>query len=128
MSLIETCKIPDGCLSVVMPAFNEEKTIEQVIATVLAEASVGELVVVDDASLDGTAQVVKRLAAADSRIRFFQHEKNRGKGGALATGFEQVSLPIVIIQDADAEYDPAEYNKLLAPICAGYADVVFGSR
>ena len=83
---------------------------------------------VDDGSRDGTWQQMQRLAATDARIRIFRHEVNRGKGAAVRTGIAEVQAGIVIIQDADLEYDPDEYPKLLAPILAGHAEVVFGTR
>jgi glycosyltransferase involved in cell wall biosynthesis len=118
----------EPCLSVVMPVFNEAATVADVIKTVLAQRPVQQLVVVDDASSDGTWEKMQPLATGDSRIKLVRHEVNQGKGAALRTGFAQVTAPIVIIQDADLEYDPAEYHRLLAPILSGNADVVFGSR
>ncbi|MEO7934280.1 MAG: glycosyltransferase family 2 protein [Chthoniobacterales bacterium] len=116
------------CLSVVMPAYNEEKTLAEVVAAVLAQTMVGELIIVDDASRDGTWGVLEKLATQDSRIKAYQHKTNAGKGAALRTGFENATQPYVLIQDADLEYDPGEYAKLLGPILRGRADVVFGSR
>lgn len=116
------------CLSVVMPAFNEEKTLAEVVHAVLAQPLVAELVVVDDASRDGTWQVMQTLAANEPRLQIFQHPINQGKGAALRTGFSKATQPYVIIQDADLEYDPGEYAKLLGPILRNRADVVFGSR
>ena len=116
------------CLSVVMPAFNEEKTLAEVVHAVLAQPLVAELIVVDDASRDGTWQVMQTLAANEPRLQIFQHPINQGKGAALRTGFSKATQPYVIIQDADLEYDPGEYAKLLGPILRNRADVVFGSR
>jgi len=121
-------KIPPACLGVVMPVYNEEKTIHLIVEKVLARPEVAELVMVNDCSKDGTWARMQELAKTDSRIRIFTHEVNQGKGAALRTGFEHVQSDIVIIQDADLEYDPDEYPKLLAPILLGKADVVFGSR
>ena len=120
--------IPTCCLGVVIPVYNEEKTLHIIVSRVLARPEVGELVMVDDCSTDGTWQTMQKLATGDSRIRIFQHAINQGKGAALRTGFQHVESEIVIIQDADLEYDPDEYPKLLMPILTGRADVVFGSR
>jgi glycosyltransferase involved in cell wall biosynthesis len=116
------------CLSVVMPAYNEAATVGQVIQHVLEQRPVKELIVVDDCSRDGTWTVLQELGGKDSRLRLFRHEKNQGKGAALRTGFQHVTAPVVIVQDADLEYDPAEYHRVLRPILSGKADVVFGSR
>jgi len=113
-------------LSVVMPVYNEERTVEAILARVLQAPGVLEIIVVDDASTDQTAQALARVA--DPRVRVTRHPKNRGKGGAIRTGFAQVRGEAVIIQDADLEYDPREYPKLLDPIEANLADVVYGSR
>jgi glycosyltransferase involved in cell wall biosynthesis len=99
-----------------------------VIRTVLAQRLVQQIVIVDDASTDGTWEKLQPLAQNEPRIKLVRHEANQGKGAALRTGFAQASSPIVIIQDADLEYDPVEYHRLLAPILSGKADVVFGSR
>src|SRR5262245_26722884 len=113
-------------LSVVMPVYNEERTVEAILARVLESSGLLEIIVVDDASTDRTAEALARVS--DSRVRVFRHPKNRGKGAALRTGFDQVQGEVVIIQDADLEYDPREYPKLLEPIEANLADVVYGSR
>jgi glycosyltransferase involved in cell wall biosynthesis len=118
----------EPCLAVVMPVFNEAATVADVIKTVLAQRPVQQLVIVDDASTDGTWEKLQPLAQNEPRIKLVRHEANQGKGAALRTGFAQASSPIVIIQDADLEYDPVEYHRLLAPILSGKADVVFGSR
>jgi glycosyltransferase involved in cell wall biosynthesis len=117
-----------SCLAVVVPVFNEAATVAEVVRTVLAQPLVQELVVVDDGSRDGTWELLQPLARADGRIRLFRHETNQGKGAALRTGFAQVTAPLVLVQDADLEYDPGEYSLLINPILAGKADVVFGSR
>lgn len=111
-----------------MPVYNEAATVEQVIRKVLAQRPVQELVVVDDASRDTTLEVLKKLKAAEPRIRLLQHPVNQGKGAALRTGIQHASSDYVIIQDADLEYDPTEYFLVLNPILARKADVVFGSR
>ncbi|MCU0857252.1 MAG: glycosyltransferase family 2 protein [Pontiellaceae bacterium] len=115
-------------LSIVMPVYNEEKTIETVVREVLKQGCVTELVVVDDCSADGTWSKLSDLKGTDPRLHIFRHEFNQGKGAALQTGFRKASGDIVGIQDADLEYDPAEYNVLLAPFERGVADVVYGSR
>jgi glycosyltransferase involved in cell wall biosynthesis len=120
--------VPDRCLGVVIPVYNEEKTLHIIVEKVLARPEVGELVLVNDCSTDGTWHTMQDLAKTDERIRIFTHEVNQGKGAALRTGFQHVTSDIVIIQDADLEYDPDEYPKLLTPILIGRADVVFGSR
>ncbi|HZV33832.1 MAG TPA: glycosyltransferase family 2 protein [Verrucomicrobiae bacterium] len=117
-----------SCISVVMPVYNEAATVAVVIRTVLSQASVRELVVVDDCSRDGSWKVLQELAQQDPRIQTFRHEVNQGKGAALRTGISKAKSPIVLIQDADLEYDPAEYPVLIQPILSGKADVVFGSR
>jgi glycosyltransferase involved in cell wall biosynthesis len=125
---MKNIEIPSNCLGVVIPVYNEEKTLHLIVDKVLARPEVGELVIVNDCSTDGTWDTMQKLAALDSRIRIFTHQINQGKGAALRTGFEQVKSDIIIIQDADLEYDPDEYPKLLMPILTGRADVVFGSR
>jgi glycosyltransferase involved in cell wall biosynthesis len=117
-------------LSVVIPVFNEASTVEGLLARVLAVDAEGvekEIVVVDDASSDGTPEVLAGLDGRDG-VRVLTHEVNQGKGAALATGFAAATGDVVLIQDADLEYDPGEYPKLLQPILDGRADVVYGSR
>jgi glycosyltransferase involved in cell wall biosynthesis len=116
------------CLSVVMPIYNEAATVERVIRTVLQQRPVEELIAVNDASTDGTAEVLEAIAKTEPRLKLYHHEQNKGKGGALATGLAHATAPIAIIQDADLEYDPSEYYLLLKPILANKADVVYGSR
>jgi glycosyltransferase involved in cell wall biosynthesis len=115
-------------LSIVMPVYNEKNTIHEIIARVL-KVDTGlekELVIVDDFSSDGTRDILEQLD--NPRIKVIFHPKNMGKGAALRTGFSQAQGDIVLIQDADLEYDPREYPKLLEPILDGRADVVYGSR
>jgi glycosyltransferase involved in cell wall biosynthesis len=111
-----------------MPAYNELATIHKAIIAVLLQPAVVELIVVNDASSDGTEEELERLKATDPRIRILHHGKNLGKGAAIRTGIGYVTADIVIIKDADLEYDPAEYPILLGPILKGKADAVFGSR
>lgn len=116
------------CLSVVVPVYNEAATVAEVLRLVLAQRPVQEVVAVDDCSRDGTWAALEKVAAEEPRLKLHRHEVNRGKGAALRTGFAHASAPYVIVQDADLEYDPAEYYLLLAPMVTGKADVVFGSR
>jgi glycosyltransferase involved in cell wall biosynthesis len=116
----------DPLLSVVMPAYNEAERIEEALAAVLAAPFRKEVIVVDDGSTDGTRDILARLARPE--VRVVLHERNRGKGAALRTGLAEAKGDIVLIQDADLEYDPHEYPVLLQPILDGKADVVYGSR
>jgi len=118
----------EPCLTAVMPVYNEVATVAGVVAAVLAQRPVRELIVVDDCSQDGTWSQLQELAKSDPRILLIRHEVNRGKGAALRTGIQRASSEIVVVQDADLEYDPSEYYRLLTPILSGKADVVFGSR
>ena len=109
-----------------MPCYNEAATVETVLAQVLASPYVAEIVVVDDGSTDGTPELVEGID--DPRITLFRQPMNMGKGAALRRGFLEVTQPYVIVQDADLEYDPAQYGLVLAPLLEDKADVVFGSR
>lgn len=113
-----------------MPVYNEFATVPEIIRRVLA-APINlqlELIAVDDGSTDGSAELLGELAARDERIRVFRHDRNRGKGAAIRTALAHATGDVVLIQDADLEYDPADYPALLAPILAGQADAAFGSR
>ena len=115
-------------ISVVIPCYNEVATIEAILDAVRAsEIRDKEILVVDDGSTDGTRDKLRSLDGEDG-VRVIYHERNQGKGAALRTGFRAATGDVVIVQDADLEYDPREYPKLLAPIRAGKADVVYGSR
>ncbi|HEX8475832.1 MAG TPA: glycosyltransferase family 2 protein [Pyrinomonadaceae bacterium] len=116
------------CLSVVMPAYNEEATLEAIVARVLEVPHLLEIVIVDDCSKDRTSEIARALAAKHPQVRYERHAKNAGKTEALKTGFALTRGDIVIVQDADLEYDPAEIQDVIQPILDGYADVVYGSR
>ena len=119
----------DARLSVLVPVYNEEKTVERVLERVLDLGSiVHEVVVVDDGSKDATAAIVTALARREPKVRFFQMDRNRGKTAAIRRALEEATGSIIIVQDADLEYDPAEIPEVIAPILAGHADVVYGSR
>lgn len=117
-------------LSIVIPVYNEARTVDQLLGMVL-RANTGletEIVVVDDCSSDGTRAVLERAKNEHPNMVLLSHDRNQGKGAALRTGFAAATGDIVLIQDADLEYDPKEYPHLLQPILDGHADVVFGSR
>jgi glycosyltransferase involved in cell wall biosynthesis len=114
------------CLSVVMPCYNEIATIKIVVEQVLASPVLHELIIVDDGSTDGTRDILETFT--DPRIRIFLQTVNQGKGAALRRGFSEATGAFVVVQDADLEYDPAEFENLLEPLLNDKADVVYGSR
>lgn len=121
-------RLPEGFrLSVIIPVYNEVDTVEEVVDRVRRSGINCEIVLIDDCSTDGTGQLLDGWCGQPD-LAILRHEKNMGKGAALKTGFEAASGDVVIVQDADLEYDPAEYMMLLQPIIEGQADVVFGSR
>jgi glycosyltransferase involved in cell wall biosynthesis len=115
-------------LSVVIPVFNEVNTIEEIVSRVRAVELEKEIIIVDDGSTDGTRERLMEISKNLSDVKVLYHSHNRGKGAALRTGFAAVTGDIVIIQDADLEYDPREYPTLLGPLLEGGAEVVYGSR
>src|SRR5438067_5283179 len=117
----------DTALAVIVPAFNEAATLGRVLRRVLLQPCVQQVLVVDDGSTDGTSEVAERFLN-DVRLTVLKHSSNRGKGAAIRTAIDAVHAPIVVIQDADLEYDPAEYPLMIAPILQGRADVVYGVR
>jgi len=117
-------------LSIVIPVYNEEKTVQRLVKTVLSVPLQleKELIIVDDCSTDNTMKRISQLQKEYASINTFHNEKNRGKGFSVSRGIEEAQGDIIIIQDADLEYDPNEYSRLLGPILQGKADVVYGSR
>jgi dolichol-phosphate mannosyltransferase len=115
-------------LSVLIPAYNEAATVDELIRRVQAVSVAKEIIVVDDGSTDGTREILAGLAAGDPSLRLILHDRNRGKGAAIRSAIEQARGTICIIQDADLEYDPADYPALIAPILEGQTQVVYGSR
>ncbi len=116
------------CLSVVMPAYNEEATLAMIVGRVIDIPHLLELIIVDDCSSDRTGEIGRQLSAEQPKVRYVRHEKNKGKTEALKTGFALTEGDIVIVQDADLEYDPNEIADVISPIIQGHADVCYGSR
>lgn len=117
-----------ACLSVVVPAYNEEATLDLVVRKLLSVPCLLEIIIVDDCSTDGTEQLARQLEVNHGQVRLVRHERNSGKTAALRTGFALTAGEVVIVQDADLEYDPREIFGVIQPILDGHADVVFGSR
>lgn len=115
-------------LSVVMPAYNEEQTLEEIVEKVLAVDMEKELIIVDDGSTDRTREILREKFMGRDDVKIIFHEKNSGKGAAVRTGIANASGDMIIIQDADLEYDPADYHALVKPLLEGRAEVVYGSR
>lgn len=115
-------------LSVIVPVFNEEKTVEELLRRVLAEKTAKEIIVVDDCSKDKTREILERIKKANQTIKVILHPQNRGKGAAIRTGMSEAQGDYLIIQDADLEYDPFDYQRLLEPILKGKSRVVYGTR
>lgn len=118
----------DNMLSVIIPLYNEKTTIREIIQKVVSVPIQKEIIVVDDFSTDGTRDILADLEESCENLTVIYHERNQGKGAAIRTGVSRVGGSMVIIQDADLEYDPTEYIKLMGPILQGKADVVYGSR
>ncbi|MGB2964250.1 MAG: glycosyltransferase family 2 protein [Anaerolineales bacterium] len=114
-------------LSVIIPIYNEKNTLEEIILRVQATGIPGEIILVDDGSIDGTREIVKKYQDKEG-FKVILHDQNQGKGAAVRTGFDAATGDVLLIQDADLEYDPRDYPDLLKPIEEGIADVVYGSR
>jgi glycosyltransferase involved in cell wall biosynthesis len=119
---------PKPVLSVMMPAYNEERTLEIILEHVLGRPEVGEVIAVDDGSTDNTWAILTKFAKVDPRVRPFKQPQNMGKGMALRRAVSELRMPFALVQDADLEYDPEDWPRLLAPVLKGRARVVYGSR
>jgi glycosyltransferase involved in cell wall biosynthesis len=115
-------------LGIVMPVFNEERWLDTILERVLARPEVAQVVAVDDGSTDRSWQLLQLKKETDARVEIIRHNKNHGKGAAIRTALEHIKTPLILIQDADLEYNPSDYPKLLEPILGNEADVVYGSR
>ena len=120
--------LEDPLLSVIIPVFNERDFVEEIVGRVIAQPWRMEVILVDDGSTDGTVEILEELERGFQEVSLVLHDRNLGKGAALRTGFARARGDVVLIQDADLEYDPKDYDKLLEPIVDGRADVVYGSR
>ncbi len=120
--------LKDPLLSIVIPVYNEHEWVEELVRRVQAQPFRMELILIDDGSTDGTRDILPRIQQAWDNVRVLMHEHNQGKGAALRTGFAAARGDIIVIQDADLEYDPRDYARLLEPMLDGRADVVYGSR
>ena len=118
----------EGILSVMMPIYNEERTLETILGHVLSRPEVGEVIAVDDGSTDASWEILERIAASDGRVRPIRQPLNQGKGAALIRAITELRMPFALVQDADLEYDPRDYPVLLRPLLDGHTDVVFGTR
>ena len=116
-------------ISVIIPCFNEEKTISKVVnQVILQESIIKEIIIIDDKSTDNSKEKIEKISKTNQKIKFFFKDKNEGKGSAIKKGIELCTGDIILIQDADLEYDPADYQKLIKPFILSNADVVYGSR
>jgi glycosyltransferase involved in cell wall biosynthesis len=115
-------------LSVLIPAYNEERTLDVILRHVLERPEVGEVIAVDDGSTDGTWKILMGWASREPRVRAFRQDRNQGKGAALRRAVAEIRMPFALVQDADLEYDPRDYPTLLGPLVEGRADVVYGVR